>query len=310
MSLTFKQATRQGVIPLIDLYSESGCGKTYSALLLARGIAGPAGKIGMIDTETGRGSLYADVIPGGYTVLDLDAPFGPAKFIEALNALYASGAAVGVVDSMSHEWEGIGGVCDLADKNEHDSGKPGLHNWRSPKLEHQKLVQHLLRSPIPIICCIRAKYKTRQKRENGKTIIVRDEVTSPIQAEDFIFEATAHAEILPDHSINLTKCSHPELRKCFPEKGPITSEHGKLIAAWCGTSAPKPAKSETESLQLVLWNALKSVRKPGGKGWAEVDAWLVSRFILKAGQSVVGLNADELRVTIEKAEIELTGAVA
>lgn len=254
-----KKATRQGVKPLIGLYSESGCGKTYSSLLLARGLVGPSGKIVMIDSESGRGSLYADVLPGGYETLQLDPPFTPARYMQAMVAVEQSGAVVGVIDSASHEWEGISGVLDMAAQNEERSGKPGLHNWKAPKLEHAKFMLKLLQSPLPWVVCLRAKYKTRQIKEHGKTQIVKDDVTTPIQAEDFIFEMTAHAEILQDHSIRLTKCSHPALRECFPKDGPITVKHGELIAKWCaapgGTKAavagPTPNTLKTELWELT-----------------------------------------------------------
>lgn len=265
---TIEEATRVGVIPLIDLYAESGCGKTFSALLLARGIAGPSGLIVGVDTENRRMSLYADVIPGGFKVINFDHPFSPARYIAALQAAFDMKPAAVVVDSMSHEWEGIGGVCDMAAESEEKSGRAGLHNWKKPKVEHQMLVQFLLRSPCPIICCIRAKYKTRQKKgtkemadsgeinsnQVGKTIIIKDAVTSPIQAEDFIFEATAHMEVLQNHNVIVTKCNHPVLRKCFPADNttPITIEHGKLVAEWCrnpnkapASAAPKKSAKDT-----------------------------------------------------------------
>ena len=71
MSFSFRPAERSQAKPLIGLYAESGCGKTYSALLLARGFVGSAGKIGMIETEAGRGEAYADIVPGGYDVASL-----------------------------------------------------------------------------------------------------------------------------------------------------------------------------------------------------------------------------------------------
>lgn len=308
------KATRQGVIPLIDLYSESGCGKTMSALLLARGLAGASGEIAMIDTESRRGSLYADVIPGGFNVLDLEAPFTPSRYIEALEAVFKSNAKVVVVDSMSHEWEGMGGICDMAADSESKSGRPGLHNWKMPKFEHAKLVQFLLRSPIPIICCIRAKYKTRQKKDDkGKTIIVKDDVTSPIQSEEFIFEATAHAEILPNHSIILTKCSHPELRKCFPpdKETPLTIQNGEALALWCN-AAGKPSTATTSQptgeraeLEMKLWKTLAPIRTPKLKGWAEADTFLLSNKIITEGQSGATLGIPELKAAITKAEIVL-----
>src|SRR5690606_13844155 len=105
---------------------------------------GPSGDIHVIDTESRRASLYADVIPGGFSVLDLDAPFTPARYIAAMQFVIDAGAKVIVTDSMSHEWEGLGGVLDMAAANEEKSGKPGLHNWKAPKLEHAKLMQFIL----------------------------------------------------------------------------------------------------------------------------------------------------------------------
>jgi hypothetical protein len=147
--MTIKPATRQGVKPLISLYSESGCGKTYSALLLARGFVGPSGRIVLVDSESGRGSLYADVLAGGYDVLQLDAPFEPKRYVEAMNAVEQSGAQIGIIDSGSHEWEGTSGVLDMAMENEAKSGRAGLHNWKAPKLEHSKFVLRLMQSSIP-----------------------------------------------------------------------------------------------------------------------------------------------------------------
>lgn len=237
MSFEIRPATRQGVKPLIGLYSESGCGKTYSSLLLARGFVGPKGKIVMIDTESGRGSLYADVLPGGYDVMEIREPFSPARYSEAMQVAESAGAQILVVDSQSHSWEGVGGVLDMAAEKESSSGKSGLHNWKGPKLEHQKMMLRLLQCRLPVVCCLRAKFKTRQIKENGKTAIVKDDFTTPLQADDFIFEMTCHGEIMPDHSFRLTKCSHPELRKCFPDKGPIEIRHGELLAAWCNQGA-------------------------------------------------------------------------
>lgn len=257
------KATRQGVIPLIALYAESGCGKTMSALLLARGLVGPSGDIHVIDTENRRASLYADVIPGGFSVLDFNDPFTPDRYITAMQVVIEAGAKVIVIDSMSHEWEGIGGVLDMAGDNETSSGKSGLHNWKKPKLEHAKLMQFLLRSPVPIVCCVRAKYKSRQEKdERGKTVIVKDKFTSPIQAEDFIFEMTAHAEVLPNHHINLTKCSHPDLRACFPSDRPINIEDGAKVAQWCaaagGSKDAKPKKPKSEA-KAKLWKVTEKI---------------------------------------------------
>jgi hypothetical protein len=190
------------------------------------------------------------VLPGGYDTIDLSPPFSPARYIEAITAVEASKPAIGIIDSASHEWENSGGILDMAAQIEEKSGKPGLHCWRLPKMEHAKFMLRLLQSPIPWIVCLRAKYKSRQTKVDGKTAIVKDEATSPIAAEDFIFELTAHMEILQSHNVIVTKCSHPELRKCFPEnsKEPISIVHGELLAKWCSNPGAAPSQTNTTTV--------------------------------------------------------------
>jgi hypothetical protein len=291
MSFQIHTATREGVKPLIVPYSESGCGKTYSALLLARGLAGPDGKIVVGDSESRRASLYADVIPGGFDTFDITDPFSPERYIEAVDTIEQSGAAVGIIDSGSHEWEGIGGVLDLQAMQEEKSGKPGLHNWKGPLFEHAKFVQRLLSAKLPLIICLRGKYKTRQgKDERGKTVIVKDDHLSPIQREDFIFEATVHFVINQDHSIVMTKCSHPGLGGCFPEngKGPITIEHGGALARWCaapGGPGTKPIVNgdPRKSLLRELWNLTKQCRSPDDKTWSKFEDWAMKHTVMGEG---------------------------
>lgn len=334
--LTIRPATRQGIKPLIGLYSESGCGKTYSSLLLARGLAGPSGKIVMIDTESGRGSLYADVIPGGYDVMELREPFSPSRYAEAIRVAEASGAAVIICDSMSHEWESNGGVTDMATESSRAraeryqkewDGIVQFGDWKVPKMEHAKFMAKLLQSRCPMVLCVRAKYKSRQvkgtaemaeagviqRNQVGKSVVVKDEMTTPIQAEDFIYEMTAHAEILHDHSIRLTKCSHPSLRDCFPTQGPISIQHGEKLAQWCAsggkpvTATAKPADDPLKTLKSKLWNLLADIRG-ADKTWATIEQQLSAWNIISPGEKVSGMSAEELTVVIDKAELQLQPA--
>ena len=338
-----RKATRQGVRPLIGLYSESGCGKTYSALLLARGFVGPQGKVAMIDSESGRGSLYADVIEGGYDVLDITEPFSPQAYITAIRKIEDAGYSIGIIDSGSHEWEGIGGVLDMAVANEERTGKPGLHCWKTPKLEHAKLMLKLLQSPIPWIVCLRAKFKSRQsKDERGKSQIIKDDFTTPIQADDFIFEMTAHGEIMPDHSFRLTKCSHPDLRKCFTDKAPITVKTGELVAQWCKAPTTQmkpsePAKGPTEppkgdakgdakgerpsekakiaAFKRKLWDLTRHVhhvsKEEDGdmmrteEGRRELNQWLIDEAYIAETETLAGLKLIRLTEVVEQVEMKL-----
>jgi hypothetical protein len=296
MTYQIRPAVRENVKPLIGLYGQSGCGKTYSALLLARGLVGPNGRILMIDTESGRGSLYADVLPGGYDVLDLGEPFSSDRYIEAVKTAEKASGDCLIIDSASHEWEGLGGVLDMAADREKASGKPGLHCWKEPKLRHQRFMLKLLQSSLPVIVCLRAKYKSRQVKNprTGKSEIVKDEHTSPQQADDFIYEMTVHGEILQDHRFRLTKCSHPDLRGCFAEGQSISVATGEAIAAWAtGGATPKRSNGiETDPLDMA--------RLAARAGRAAFKAWWNGEG--RAHREDAKPYMEELQALVEEAE--------
>jgi hypothetical protein len=273
MTFTIRPAQRSDSKALVGLYGQSGCGKTFSALMLARGLVGPTGKIILIDTEEKRGSLYADVIPGGYDTIDLGAPFSPVRYIEAIEAAEKDGAECIIIDSMSHEWEGLGGVCDMAGVIEQRTGKSGLHCWKDPKMAHQKMLLKLLQSKTHVICCLRGKRKSRQfKDDKGKTVIVKDDFYTPKQDGDFIYELTVHAEILADHKLRVTKVSHPQLASVFKDGVMISEATGRALAEWSkgketpGAVEPNAVPGETK------WPAHKTLGE-----WAEWSIlWLDS----------------------------------
>lgn len=70
----FVKAKREQSKLRLALIGPSGSGKTYSALLIAQGLGG---RIAMIDTETGSGSLYADLCD--YDVAELSPPSSPRR---------------------------------------------------------------------------------------------------------------------------------------------------------------------------------------------------------------------------------------
>lgn len=309
--LQIKRAVRTTVRPLVCIYGESGTGKTFSALLLARGFVGATGQIILGDTESGRGSLYADVIPGSYDTVDLQPPFSPSRMIEFIQ-LVEKNASLGIIDSFSHAWEGPGGVCDMADQIEQKSGKTGLHCWREPKTQHQKMIGAFLRSSIPWIICLRAKHKSRQVKINGKTQIIKDDHASPIQSEDFIFETTIHGETMPDHKFHRTKEAHPELCKCFPADGPIETKHGELLAQWCkgplnapgqqGTARDKIDGMALKDRKRQLWELTKE-KHQGNK--AALEQWLWDETLMGDTEALEELSADRLAEVLAKAKEKL-----
>src|SRR5579883_1261237 len=231
--LHFQKAVREGAPVLIALYGESGSGKTYSALKLARGLVGPQGRICVIDTERKRARVYAN-IGAPWDHAELTPPFSPERYIEALAEAEAAKYDAVVIDSASHEWDSIGGILEIADENPRLVGK-GLVQWAKPKARHKKWVQALVRAGCHVILCLRAKEKMAQKKdEKGQDIIVSTGFV-PIQDKRFIYEVTCQL-FLPTNpdkrGVPIVEKAPEDLLGAFPAGEQISEKTGERIRQW------------------------------------------------------------------------------
>ena len=236
--VTFERARREGSHVLISMEATSGRGKTLSALLLGRGLVGPDGRLGLLDTETGRGKIYADAIPGGYEYGELTPPYSPERYVAAIKAAQDAGLQCLIIDSASHEWEGIGGVGEIAETG----GGKGLQKWAKPKARHKRFVQTLLTTRMHIIVCLRAKEKLIQQ---GSDIISGGWV--PVQEKMFGYEMTVRL-FFPEGS----KPGVPDLIKCpadllgaFTTGAQVSVDSGARIAEWVKGGAPVDQEAVT-----------------------------------------------------------------
>ena len=108
--IQIRKAKREGARLVLGLAGISGTGKTYTALQLAWGLANyDASKVGFLDTENRRGSLYSDALRDGSGVVhefwigDLEPPFSPQRYIDAILEFQKHGVEVLVIDSVTHE---------------------------------------------------------------------------------------------------------------------------------------------------------------------------------------------------------------
>lgn len=195
MSVSFRPAVRANVGLLIGLAGASGSGKTYTAMRLARGIAGNA-PFAVIDTEAGRATHYADAFRFDHA--DLAPPFRPERYAEAIVAADKAGYPVIVLDSMSHVWAGDGGVLDWQEEEltrmAGDDWKKReavkMAAWIRPKVSHKHMVAKLLQVRAHLILCFRAEPKVEMVNEK-KELLARirglEEVVAdarPSEAED------------------------------------------------------------------------------------------------------------------------------
>lgn len=228
--LTIAPATREGSHVLISLTGPSGSGKTYTALKIARGLVGPSGKIGFLDSETGRGRLYASVTP--YLYAELTPPFSPARYIQGISEFEEYGVDCLIIDSASHEWEGVGGCLEMAEA----SGKKGLLKWMLPKAQHKRLVGRLLASRMHVITCLRAREKFSEATDSEGRKNIVNSGWHEIQERNFIYEQTVSVLLLGGGAKVVTKCPE-DLVGTFGAVGVqtvgyLTEATGEAVAAW------------------------------------------------------------------------------
>jgi hypothetical protein len=162
--MLLKRAERKQAVIKLALQGPSGSGKTYSSLLLAYGLVGDWNKIAVIDTENNSSHLYSHL--GSYNVLSLSEPFSPENYISAIEVCEKAGMKVIVVDSISQEWEGSGGIIETHGNMVGNS----FSNWNKVTPRHNAFVQKILQSPCHIIATIRSKQDYVLTDKNGKMV--------------------------------------------------------------------------------------------------------------------------------------------
>jgi len=281
MSFVFKKAIREQVSLLIGLAGGTGSGKTFSAMRLASGIAGDK-PFCMIDTEAGRAKHYADQF--NFDHGDLHPPFRPDNYANAIKAADEADYPVIIVDSVSHEHAGEGGLLDWHDEEltrmAGDDWKKreacNMAAWIKPKSEHKKMVQRLLQIRAHLILCFRAEEKIEMiKGDDGKMKIVKKQTTTgldgwcPISEKNLPYELTTSFLLTAD-SPGMPKPIklQEQHRSMFPLDQPITEESGKLIVAWAaGGKAVQPdwrdeiINAQSLDVLAALWKKIPKDEK-------------------------------------------------
>jgi ABC-type oligopeptide transport system ATPase subunit len=258
-------AKREKVPLLVGLMGPSGGGKTFTALRLATGIQSVCGgDIYFIDTESRRGLHYADKFK--FKHVPFEAPFGSLDYLFMLQEAVRRGAGVVIVDSMSHEHEGPGGMIDLQDQilNKMAGDNYGKRQamqmlaWAEPKAKRRALINGILQLNCNFIFCFRAKNSSKPTKnpDTGKNEVVAQGFM-PIAGDEFVFEQTLNALLLPGaggvptwHSDAVGERTMIKLPEQFAglrqRNAPLDEKVGERLAKWAmGTPEPVQTGKQT-----------------------------------------------------------------
>jgi hypothetical protein len=158
----FKKAKREQVWLKVLLTGPSGSGKSYSALKVAKGIAEKCeSDIAYIGTEGSRDLYYSNEFD--YDLLQIEEPYTPEKYVEAIDEAVKAGYKVLIIDSITHEWLELNRIHDKMPGN-------SFQNWGKLKPRHSAFTEKVLLSPIHIISTARGKDQWILEEVNGKKV--------------------------------------------------------------------------------------------------------------------------------------------
>lgn len=229
--MQIRKAERRKAKLRLGIAAPSGAGKTYSAILMAKGLGG---KIGLIDTEHGSGDLYAHLCD--YDIISIEAPYLISKYLQAVKSFEDAGYQTIIIDSLSHAWAGDGGLLDKQGKMA-DRGTNSFAAWRTITPEHNALVDAMLRSPCHIIATMRSKQDyILELNDKGKQTPKKVGL-APVQREGMEYEFTVMLDVDMSHIASASK----DRTSLFDgQYFKISEQTGETLLQWLetGTDAP------------------------------------------------------------------------
>lgn len=201
---------------LVGFIGPSGAGKTVGAILTAYGMMREAypdlseqevwKKIGVADTEHKRSMLYVDqqfsgVRIGSFKHINFEPPYTTERYLQALLMLKSVGVEVVIFDSLSHNWNGEGGILE---QHGNMSGN-SFQNWNKMNKHVTDMIKALSSNDIHILATMRTKNEyVMELNDKGKQQ-PRKVGTKPVQKDDMEYEFMLNFSVDMDHVAVATK---------------------------------------------------------------------------------------------------------
>lgn len=188
---TFAPVTRAQSKASIVIQGLSGKGKSGLALMIAYVLSGGDwNKVYGLDTENRSLNLFEGLAThlgstfGRFNKFDLLKTHGyrPSHYIAAKEAAMQCGAAVFIQDSITHAWNGPGGVLQMVSKLEAENSKVNKFNaWGLPEVMFEKdSIFEMIRDPeLHMISTVRLKEKFEMVTGEGIKSMGEQQIMMP-----------------------------------------------------------------------------------------------------------------------------------
>lgn len=186
----FRKAKAEQAFLKMEKYGAPGSGKTFTALLLAEGLAKTYNKrIAFVDTEHGT-DFYCQAVPERKVhpeAFDFDAIYSRSltEIDAAIRSLDPKNHCVLVVDSFTHLWDAA--KAAYAGRKTRQGGIP-IQAWGSIKAPYKKLLDFCMSMPMHFILCARESNLFSTDEETGelKAVGTKPEVEGKTSYEPHI----------------------------------------------------------------------------------------------------------------------------
>lgn len=303
-------AVREKQKALIGIVGPSGSGKSLSALRLAFGLMREAypdlpdeevwKKIGAADTEHKRllnyvGQTFGNLKIGSFKHINFTPPYNTGRYQSAIRALRKTGVEVIIVDSLSHQWQGEGGVVETHGSMQGNS----FQNWGKLAPESSKLVNSLTTSDIHMITTLRVKSDYVIELVDGKNV-PRKVGMKPVQKDDMEYEFDTVFSLGMDHYARISK----DITNLFDGEFQITEEIGSKLYRYLelGVDVQAEERAKREQQEKERQELVKKIRAKASKD--EAAQKVITDCEFKANQQL-----DKFNMKLVQRVVELIGGI-
>ena len=213
----FQKAVKHESKLRLAIAGPSGSGKTYSALAVGTAL----GKVAFVDTEHGSASKYADLF--SFDVVNMHAPYHPTKYVQAIQTAAEMGYDVLILDSLSHAWNGAGGLLEIVEQASKKYKGNTYAGWSEGTPLQNALIEAIVGAGVHIIATMRSKQDYILVEKNGRQTPQKVGM-APVQRDGFEYEFDVFLDMDIENNAIVQKTRCPILT------GQVISKPGQQLA--------------------------------------------------------------------------------
>lgn len=213
---SFQEAERDMAKLKVLLTGVSGGGKTYTMMIFLFALALHEAKkrgseeprVAVVESEKGRLKKYVGLAPHGtpwrFKVAYLTS-FAPTEYVAKIEEAGRAGFDAIGIDSLSHEWQGKGGVLEMVDRNGKGQG------WKDATPLHNMLIDAMLMSPAHIVATARSKIGYSYERNEQNKVEPKKIGMKPITRPGMEYEFDIVGDLDQSHILTISKSMCPAI---------------------------------------------------------------------------------------------------